>query len=146
VQAEGCWEGDRSCGRPRWPALLRSRSVGCAAVGIAARTGAMIAGTGAMIAGTGASSISRAIRSRSGGAAVSEALLEPRARVGEVTASGPRQLCRDAVAGVPGAIVSAPDGIGIRGTRRSESRIRVCAAWPVQPGGVLGLDLPRRAS
>jgi hypothetical protein len=67
VQVEGCWEGDRSCGRPRWPALLRSRCVGCAAVGIAARTGAMIVGTGAMTAETGASSISRAIRSSSGG-------------------------------------------------------------------------------
>jgi hypothetical protein len=39
----------------------------CAAVGIAARTGAMIVGTGAMTAGTGASSISRVIRSSSGG-------------------------------------------------------------------------------
>ena len=67
MQAEGCWEGDRSCGPRRWPALPRSRSVGCDAVGIAARTGAMIVGTGAMTAGTGASSVSRAIRSSSGG-------------------------------------------------------------------------------
>jgi len=67
VQAEGCSEGDRSCGPLRWPALPRLRFVGCAAVGIAVRTGAMIVATAAMTAGTGASSISRAIRSSSGG-------------------------------------------------------------------------------
>ena len=67
MQAGGCSEGDRSCGPQQWPALPRSRSVGCAAVGIAARTGAMIVGTAAMTAGTGASSITRAILSSSGG-------------------------------------------------------------------------------
>ena len=69
MQAEECWEGDRSRGRLRWPARPRSRSVGCAAVGIGARTGAMIVETGAMTAGTGVRSISRAIRSSSGGGA-----------------------------------------------------------------------------
>jgi hypothetical protein len=43
--------------------------MGFAAVGIGARTGAMIVETGAMTAGTGVRSTSRAIRSSSGGGA-----------------------------------------------------------------------------
>jgi hypothetical protein len=61
VQAEECWEGDRSRGPLRWPARPRSQSMGCDAVAIGARTGAMIVETGAMTAGTGVSSTSRAI-------------------------------------------------------------------------------------
>ena len=48
--------------------------MGCAAVGIGARTGAMIVGTDAMTAGTGVRSISWAIRGSSGGGADLEAV------------------------------------------------------------------------
>lgn len=47
-------EGDRSCGRLRWPARPRLRSGASAGAAIGARIGVMIVGTGARIAGTAA--------------------------------------------------------------------------------------------
>ena len=81
---EACWEDDRSRGPLRWPARPRSRSGGCAAAGIGARTGAMIAGTGAMTAGTGVGASARPFAVAQAAAPITESSLEPRPRLGKV--------------------------------------------------------------
>jgi Sulfate permease family len=102
---EGCLVDGRSLGPPRLPVRPRSWPGVCAVVGIGARTGVTIAETGAR-----ASSFSSGAGILAA-AALRDPPLDFRARMAEVPRPDAGTLRHDAVAGVPGAIASVPDGM-----------------------------------